>query len=387
MITFPSQAMRAFTKPVTLDYAPSTGSFAIQGLVCGQPVCIIAGPASLAVDDAPCAHFSSKMSSVADISDIVTNEFRLQAYMERQHEEGKEEEFADRLPDWADFQLQEDAPLLSEPNLGDFIIDTAPLIHPFASTELARANLTRANVFLTEHGTEMVATDGHRLQVAAIDTAYVSGEDTELILDVPSKLLSALKLSGCMLFECRESACILTCYSEDYEVITVAWKTAGERFPAWRAVVPDVDDDSVFFVEHNAPEFGKIPASCRKGDMTVHLLSANGRSIPTFGVMDDDTIVHVISKGGPDLMGINYDDTQCYLTVKAKYAWSVGKHLKKLPVSDVSLAVSMKENAPLRIDWARGDVQYTHVLMPLRNGSTNAWPGGYCATETLGENL
>lgn len=372
MESFPSKAIRAFDKPTTFHYAPETGSFAILGSVASQTVCIVAGPAATAYDDSHSLTMSSDVMSVGEISDIVTNDMRLKAYIKK--ETTKPTPFAEFIPAWADLDEQKGLVIISDTLLGDFIIDAVPTAHPFTSKDRSRENLMQANLSLTAESADLVTTDGHRMQVAGI---MYGGQDASGDFAIPSKLLSVLKLSSCLGFTIRETTCTLTCFSEEYDIITVSWKNTGVKYPDWRSVIPDVESEDSRSVEHCLPEFGKIPANARKGNGTVHFLESEDEPIPAFGIMHEGEVIYLSS----DLAALDtlVEHFNCYTAVQVKYAWELGKLLKKIPREDISLCVAMEAStAPLRVDWEREGVQYTHVLMPYRKGAGNTWPGTDC---------
>ena len=144
MESFPSRAIRAFDKPVTFIYAPETGSFCINGTVAGQPVTLTAGPAATAEDHTPSITLSSANMSVADMSAIVTENMRLRAYLKT----AETKPFSEQTLHFSgSFYYYENLPaLISDINLGDFIIDAVPAVHTFVSKDASRENLQRVKI-------------------------------------------------------------------------------------------------------------------------------------------------------------------------------------------------------------------------------------------------
>ena len=126
MESFPSKAIRAFDKPVSFSYAPESGSFIIQGSVCNQNVCFIAGPASTAYDESDALRFDSSKMSASLISDIITNPIRLRSYVEK----SGTSEINSHIPEYAIYNPEDD-PILSDESLGDFVLDNAQFVYPF----------------------------------------------------------------------------------------------------------------------------------------------------------------------------------------------------------------------------------------------------------------
>jgi hypothetical protein len=329
MESFPSKAIRAFDKPVVFYYAPETGSFVIDGHVNNQQVQIVAGPASTAEDHSEAVSMSSEHMSVAEISETVTNDLRLK----RQKEKGK----SDTMPleqvvsEWARFDAQDDV-IVSDVSLGEFIIRALPTLMPFVSKDGMRDNLRTVNLALSPETTDLVSTDGHRLQVAGIDATYLPEDHDEVNYSLPAKLLSALNLHTCLEFTGTAHQCSLTCFSEEYDIITISWKHSNEKFPPWQAVIPDVDGDDMFEMQHRIPTWGKLTASCRKKDYVLHLLGNEELDqFYPFGILDSNELVYL---GETDLSPSAFGS---WMALSAKYAYELGKCVKKVSPEDIKL--------------------------------------------------
>ena len=396
MESFPSKAMRAFDKPVSFIYAPETGSFCINGTVADQYVTLTAGPAATADDHTPSIELKSP-SSPAQMADLVTNPMRLKTYMRA----NEMKPFSEQAVHFSASSYYDEhlPPLLSDIGLGDFIIDTVPMVQSFVAKEEYRDNLRRVHLNLDHDNTDLVSTDGHRLQIATVPVPYVLRDDVPLKLGLPSKLLAALKLESCLAFEYRDVGPegTLICFSKEYDIINIRWGKCESAFPPWQNVVPDVSldkygevsDTGYFLADHCFELLGKIPASCRKEGMSLHLLTDSGEVgkwdahhdeeprliIPAFGVMSDNTGGYEVIHLAGDISPEDVPHVSDYMAIKAKYGYELGKHLKKVPTEDIAVYLAT-ESDPIRVDWVRNgsNVQYTHVLMPFRRGSTNRWP-------------
>lgn len=364
MESFPSKAMRAFDKPVVFYYAPETGSFVIDGYVNNQRAQIVAGPASTAEDHSEAIAMSSEGMSVAEIAETVTNKRRLKNQKERG--------LSDTMPleqvvsEWARFSAQDNV-VVSDLSLGEFIIEALPVLLPFVSKDSARNNLRAVNLALSPETTDLVSTDGHRLQVAGIDATYLPEAHDEVNYSIPVKLLSALKLHTCLEFTGTAYQCSLTCFSEEYDVITISWKNSSEKFPPWQAVIPNVDGDDMFEMQHCIPAWGKVPASCRKSDHVLHLLGNEELDqFYPFGILDPDDLIYL---GETNLSPSEFGS---WMALSAKYAYELGKCVTKVSPDDIKLFVYFTKGGPdrskpIRADWVSGNIQYTHVLMPKRD--------------------
>lgn len=361
MESFPSKAIRAFDKPMKFYYAPETGSFIIKGRVNEQEVQIIAGMASTAEDYSEAIAMSSEDISVGDMSDIVTNALRLEKWKNTQGTQP----FEQFVSSWARFNSQCKV-IVSDESLGELIIDTLPTLTPFMSKDNTRRNIQGVNLTLSSETTDLVSTDGHRLQVAGINATYLPEDYNEMNFGIPAKLLSALKLHTCLQFTYTEQHCSLTCFSEEYDLITISWKSSSEKFPPWQAVIPNTDADDIFEMQHCIPAWGKVPSSCRKSEMVLHLLGNDELDqFYPFGILDGGDLVYL---GETDL---NPSMFNSWTAVSAKYAYELGRCVKKVDSNDIKLFAHFKEGSPdksrpLRVDWEDGDIQYTHVLMPKR---------------------
>ena len=302
--------------------------------------------------------------SASLISDIITNPMRLRAYVEK----SGTSEINSHIPEYAIYNSEDDL-ILSDESLGDFVLDNAQFVYPFlGKVNEGRDQLSRANLTLRNGSSDLVSTDGHRLQVASIPVGFVS-EEQDIDVSIPAKLISTLKVSGCLSFEVFKHKSVLTCFSRNTRVITICWKQPSEEFPPWEKVIPDVENEDRYTVPHSIPKFGTIPSNCRKKEMSLHFLSLHGEAIAEFGIMDDGDIIHLSS----DRIEHDLNHTDCYLAVKSKYAWDVGKFLKKVDADKIILSVGSDVD-PIRIDWELEGVEYTHVLMPFRQGRANTWP-------------
>lgn len=363
MESFPSKAVRAFDKPVEFIYSPDTASFCIYGQVNGLRTAVLAGLAATATDETGAFALRSTETPVSEIADIITNPTRL-----IKHQQVAEmAPFASRIPSIANFDSWRGEVEVSHVDLGEFILSALDTVHPFVGKESNRESLQRSQLVLDPEYATLVSTDGHRLQTACVPYGFV--EYGKASIPVPTKILDALKLSTCLHFEYRteKGGCVLAAMSKEYGIVTVWWQPDGETYPNWPDVVPNLDDPEQAYAEvpHCLDEFAEIHKSCRKFEMALHFLTVDDVPVPAFGVVDND---HVVYWGGAD---VNVDSSLAsYITVSAKYGYELGRVLKKIPTDEISVHVSSISN-PLRVDWERGDLQFTHVLMPKRGC---AWP-------------
>jgi len=394
MESFPSKAMRAFDKPVSFIYAPETGSFCINGTVADQYVTLTAGPAATADDHSPSILLTSP-NSPAQMAELLTNPMRLKTYMRT----NEMKPFSEQAVHFSASSYYDEhlPPLLSDIGLGDFIIDTVPMVHSFVAKEEYRDNLRRVHLNLGHDNTDLVSTDGHRLQIASVPVPYILRDDVPIKLGLPSKLLTALKLESCLAFDYRDVGPegTLICFSKEYGIISIQWGKCESAFPPWQNVVPDVsldefgENEKYFLADHCFELLGKIPASCRKEGMSLHLLTDSGQTgkwdvhhdeepqviIPAFGVMTDNTGGYEVIHLAGDISEEDIPHVSTYLAIKAKYGYELGKHLKKIPTEDIAVYLGSSSSDPIRVDWSDGsNVQYTHVLMPFRSSSTHSWP-------------
>lgn len=359
MESIPSRAIRAFDKPVHFGYAPATGSFRIHGTVNGQRVTVFGGPAALAQDESDAVSFGTSEISVPEIVDTLSSELLLGKRMRHA------EPFHQMIPV---VEGHGNEPIISDDELGDLILDALPTVHPFISKEAGRENLAVVSLEMRDDATDLVSTDGHRLQVVGLINVQSNfpAFEQDVEVAIPSKLLSTLKLSNCLQFDIGDRICVMTCLSKEYDMLRIEWSTRNGKFPPWHGVVPDTDNPDVSRVEQHAlREWASLPRGARKDDQRLYLLSRDGDPIPAFAVLDGTALIAL----GQHISLEELTDTEAYTGVKAKYAWELGKLLKKVPEEDIALFFNFENGntGPLRIDWAQGDLTYTHVLMPMRD--------------------
>lgn len=373
MESIPSRAIRAFDKPVKFGYAPDTGSFVIHGTVNGQRVTVFGGPAALAQDESDAASFDTSKLSVPEIVETLSSEFLLGKHMRHA------EPFHQMIPVCVEGHGNEF--ILSDDELGDLALDALPTVHPFISKDAARENLAVVSLQMRDGTTDLVSTDGHRLQVVGLIGAQSNFAELEQDVEVaiPSKLLSTLKLSNCLQFDIGDRTCVMTCLSKEYDMLRIEWSSRNGKFPPWHGVVPDTDNPDVSHVEQHAlQEWASLPRGARKDDQRLYLLSRDDHPIPAFAVLDGTALIALSQHASLE----EIDGTEAYTGVNAKYAWELGKLLKKVPEEDIALFFNFENNntGPLRIDWAQGDLTYTHVLMPMRDA-----PGEWLRREEINE--
>lgn len=365
MESFPSKAVRAFEKPCNFIYTPHTGSFCITGIVDGLQTSVICGVAATAEDTSDAVSFYDR--PVSEVANIVTNEHHLRRELAK-----SSSPFNSCVPTNVKFYEDLGNIILSDNFVGDFVLEHTKEIKPFVFKDRAgaRPHLTRANVSYKYYEVQMVATDAHRLQVIGTswDLPDLSDDKVfeEISFDVPVSILDALKLSSCLNFDVYEHAVNLTCFSDDYGVVTLSWERDSTSFPPWRSVIPEIDD--LVPTNHCVPNWSKIDKSQRKDHCTMCLV----QSEDTF-VLIDDTEDALIGVGGTS---VNLQNTLPLTYVKPRYAWELGKLARKVPTEEMLLFVHAEKAAtsPLRFEWDVGNVYYTHVLMPKRvNFDEEGW--------------
>ncbi|MEC8306642.1 MAG: hypothetical protein VXZ72_02145 [Chlamydiota bacterium] len=363
MESFPSKAVRAFGNPVEFIFAPDTESFCISGYVNGMRTAVIAGLGATAADETYAFSMQSDETPVSEIADVITTPMRLAKHLRT----ADMSPFTTQIPATANFDSWSGEVKVSHVDLGEFVLSALDSVYPFVSKDSSRENLHRAQLELDSEYATLVSTDGHRLQTACVPYGFVP--DGKISIPVPTKILDALKLSACLHFEYRteKGGCVLTAMSKQYGIVTVWWQPDREGYPNWAGVVPDLDDSEQGYgeVPHCLDEFAKIHKSCRKFEMDLHFLAVDDIPIPAFGVVDNDMVVYQSA--------INEDAVShlsSYFALSALYGYQLGRVLKKTPAKDISVHISSRDK-PLRVDWERGDMQFTHILMPKRD---RVWP-------------
>jgi hypothetical protein len=372
MELFPSKAIRAFDKPVTVTYSRDTDSFCISGHVAGQAVCLILGVGATTKDTSEAVVLSSAHISVGEMSDALTNTYAL----DKCYSKYETTPFFQSISAGAAlYEIDEASALISNTSLGDVILEYAAALHTFASKDSTRENLRHANMAITCTTIDLVATDGYRIHIVGIpDGAERLGEEEELNIALPTALLATLNLNSCLLCHISpEGSGTITAMSKEYGMVSVLWNNYADPYVPWKGVIPDVSNGTYIEVPHAIPEFAKLDKVARRRNNPLYMLLHDDQYSDAFAVLDEDrNLRHV---GGSE---VALSETAPFLKLNAKYAYELGKLLKKRSSEDIALFIDEESRTnPTRLDWQDGDLHITHVLVPLRDPDAGWTPSDW----------
>jgi hypothetical protein len=378
MELFPSKAIRAFDKPVTVTYSRDTGSFCISGYVTGQAVCLVLGVGATTKDTSEAVMLSSAHISVGEMSDALTNTYALDKCYSRYETAPF---FQSISAGAALYEIDEASALISNTSLGDVILEYAAAMHTFTSRDVTRENLRHTNMAVTRTTIDLVATDGYRLHIVGIpDGAERLREGEELNIALPTALLATLNLNSCLLCHISpEGSGTLTAMSKEYGMVSVLWDNHKDPYVPWKGVIPDVSESkpeserNYIEVPHAIPEFAKLKKVARRDNNPLYMLLHGDQYSDTFAVLDQDgNLRHV---GGSE---VALSETVPFLKLNAKCAYELGDLLKKRSSEDIALFIDEESSTnPVRLDWQDGDLSITHVLVPLRNTDAGWTPSDW----------